>query len=194
MEPKHPTMLTKPPLPDQVGKQGLVMKTGNSKPEVDPLLEGMARRYSGMFLGRHLDLSMYAGWLPVFEQLCADIVLALGEESKDFRWVQTKEKFGSARWYWTMEDKSENLLDILANVSGALGEGVLTLARQRRHAVAELVKAAEQKTRTMCMVCGQTASTKESEGLYVVSCEMHFQLLKRQSEQFIHLCSTRMKA
>lgn len=164
--------------------------TGNREPGIDPLLHGMTKRYAGMFLGRHLGLSMYAGWLPVFERVCEDIDLALGEEREDFRWVQTKEKFGSARWYWTMDDKSENLFDILANVSGAFSDGMPTLASQRRHAVAELVKAAEQKTRTMCMLCGLNGHRQEHRGWYVVCCEEHFQLLKHQPERFIHQCST----
>jgi hypothetical protein len=146
-----------------------------------------------MFNGRNLGLNMCAGWLPVFDGLCADIHQALREASHQFRWSQTKEKFGSARWYWTLGSKTDRALDFLCVFRNYNPDFGIDPLRERRDVVTQLVLAAQEKTRTMCMVCGQAASTKEREGWYVVSCEAHFQLLMRQPEQFIHLCSTGMK-
>ena len=60
-------------------------------------------RFPYMFEGENIGLSVAAGWTAIFEKLCSDIDTLLGEDKRNFHWVQCKEKFGVARWYWEIE-------------------------------------------------------------------------------------------
>ena len=45
-------------------------------------------------------------WFPAFVKLCEEIDALLGDKKRGFCWLQTKEKFGSARYYWKMTGRS----------------------------------------------------------------------------------------
>ena len=64
-------------------------------------VEQLKARFAYMFVGRPISMEFYDGWLPVFAQACEQIDEVLGENKRDFHWVQVKEKFGSARFYFT---------------------------------------------------------------------------------------------
>ena len=59
------------------------------------------------------------GWRSIFEKLCEDIDALLGLDKRGFHFIQCKEKFGSARWYWGMRKvKRPVRVDIFCGVGG----------------------------------------------------------------------------
>jgi hypothetical protein len=56
-----------------------------------------------MFQGNHLGIGICKGWYPIFSKLCQEIDLVMGDNKQGFHWVQVKEKFGAARFYWELD-------------------------------------------------------------------------------------------
>jgi hypothetical protein len=85
----------------------------------------------------------YPGWQGVFDDLCRDIELSFSGNRCGFEWLQLKEKMGAARLYWRMNGYG-------------LGASHLTDRNNTSAAntVEKFVRAAEQKTETLCAKCG----------------------------------------
>lgn len=95
----------------------------------------------------------YRGWWPVFVQLCREVDAALGSDKRGFRWVQVKEQFGVARFYWEAvggDRAIENDIDALDDWD-QVDE---TLGAQRAQMIRELVRTAENETKQRCIACG----------------------------------------
>lgn len=107
-------------------------------------------RFAYMFEGGNIGLEVADGWLPTLQKLCEDIDAALGEDKRGFHWSQLKEKFGAARWYWTMGP----------------GQG-------RRKCVTELVDLAMEKTHQQCAVCGAPGAIDQSAHGMLTLCPAH---------------------
>lgn len=105
---------------------------------------------------RSLGFAIPFGWIPGFYQLCTEIDKLLGDNKHGFSWVQVKEKFGSARYYWEMK-----------------GKGPL------RTQIAKMTLDAENATTDQCAVCGNRGSTDSTGGWLLVLCEDH--ALQRQT-------------
>ncbi|MDZ4283530.1 MAG: hypothetical protein U1C04_22550 [Hydrogenophaga sp.] len=56
------------------------------------------------FSGPSLGVNVARGWLPIFAQLCSDIDAALGPQKRGFYWRQVKEKLGSLRATFRLDD------------------------------------------------------------------------------------------
>jgi hypothetical protein len=136
-------------------------------------------RYRYMFNGENIGLSFHSGWFALFAQLCDDIDALLGQDKRGFHWVQLKEKFGSARYYWEMDQHEPNLrLDLIGpNAVTSLtmsdlqepGAAEPSLAR----CIDELVHAAEIATRSKCIVCGRPATLNQDQPWILVLCAHH---------------------
>lgn len=134
-----------------------------------------------MFEGRNIGLSFYKGWFPLFEQLCEDIDRLLAEDKRGFHWIQLKEKFGSARFYFELEGRSDVHADLIGDrgvttllipgqdSQGGSGEPKASLRQQ----VHELVQAATRLTRERCIVCGEPATLDQSSHHVLMLCEHH---------------------
>ncbi len=151
------------------------MNTNHSLPSSAQALKD---RYSYMFTGQNIGFAFYRGWFELLAQLCADIDTALGENQRNFHWVQIKEKFGSYRLYYSLDDKTPLTLDLVA------GAGHVRLRPKAEPASADapaspaqrirqLVSRAEDTTRSMCMGCGRPAKTKPYDGYYLTLCDEH---------------------
>ena len=143
-------------------------------------LEELQVRYPYMFEKRHLGIRVARGWMGVFTQLCQDIDNLLGDDKQGFHWTQVKEKFGTARFYWSLEDVPSPLrLDIqlpqggvmsfekadtnaLADVEVDVFEQIRTLANQ-----------AEAATATLCVACGKPGTLDVFEGYGLTLCSTH---------------------
>lgn len=104
--------------------------------------------------GAEADVSFLRGWFKGFAELCKSIDSVLGYDKRGFRWVQTKEKMGSASYYWHLDDK------------GAINA---QLARE----IATLVAVACKTTSTLCIRCGNPAMIKSLDGCLLAICDQH---------------------
>jgi hypothetical protein len=134
----------------------------------------LKERFPYMFAGQNIGFSFYRGWLALFENLCQDIDALLGQDKRGFHWVQLKEKFGSARFYWDMKGYANKL-----HVSVISEKGVLELGPHHPDSnspagqIEALVRAATAATRSRCIVCGEAATLDQSDSYVLVLCEAH---------------------
>ncbi|SDH22228.1 hypothetical protein [Bosea robiniae] len=86
------------------------------------------------------------GWTDLIEALCELLDV---EADGDFRFTQVKEKFGQLRCYWTGDDHSGR--------------------------IDQLVEAAEEISASMCEVCGAHAAMRETRpgGYIYAACDEH---------------------
>lgn len=115
----------------------------------------LAARFPYQFAGKNLGLCVSKGWFPLFVQLCTEIDKLLGDNKRNFRWRQVKEKFGTGRFYWSAEKPS--------------GVAAVELI----HAIGELVRAAEQQTAATCAVYGEPGALDRSECHLLTLCHVH---------------------
>ncbi len=110
-------------------------------------------------------------WFPAFAKLCEEIDKLLGENKRGFRWLQTKEKFGSARYYWKMTGRSG---DIHIDMISPQGK-VTTLVDKPKsaqpaivHRISELVRRAQEETGKICFACGEAGELATNRGWLLV--------------------------
>jgi hypothetical protein len=93
--------------------------------------------------------------------------------------VQTKEKFGSARYYWRLADEPPDLhVDVLSES----GSQHLVLQREEPSALArqirELVDAETARTHHLCIACGEPGEVY-TQGWHLVMCPTHTEERRR---------------
>lgn len=124
----------------------------------------------------HVMCEFYRGWMPIVAGLCMELDMLLesfGNQRKQFHWLQMKEKMGSARLYFNLDGQSVTVLDFY-HPNGALSylrlpKSPTDLFRQ----IHALVQAAQEETKTTCMVCGGMAQTKNYDGHLQTLCDAH---------------------
>lgn len=133
----------------------------------------LQNKFTYMFEGPHIDLSFHRGWFPLFVKLCEDIDMLLGGNTRGFHWIQLKEKFGSARFYWAMDDAKPLHMDIM-QPGGVL---IMTLPPEDGGEVAAAIHARVEKaaaaTRTLCIYCGEQGESDTDQGWVLVVCPKH---------------------
>jgi hypothetical protein len=138
--------------------------------------------YPYMFDGPNIGISIPRGWIKIFAQLCEDIDHSLGIDKQDFHFTQCKEKFGGARWYWSMEGRAPaTRIHVISEIAGVndLGRSVHSrkspsLALHALFArINELVEAATAQTRQACIVCSSSATIDHDGGWVLMLCPDH---------------------
>ncbi len=137
-------------------------------------------RFEYQFTGKHLGRTFYRGWFPTFVQLCDGVDALLAEDKRGFNWLQIKEKWGTARFYWEMQGSSTVRLDLripgqLTSVrilEQAAGSAQSSLAER----ITDLVREAEHDTLSQCIVCGGLATISDEEAWVLALCEEHAQV------------------
>lgn len=139
----------------------------------------LQNRYPYMFTGQHLGISVCKGWFPIFAKLCQDVDDLLGENKQGFHWVQVKEKFGSARFYWELDKVGTRLrFDVLTSTglqSGAVDTTGNDHSQNDNGLVAEIAKlemAAEAATAGVCAACGEPGA-RHSNAYFLTLCQTH---------------------
>ena len=136
-------------------------------------------RYPYMFEGPNIGISIPHGWMPIFESLCEDIDVLLGADKQGFHFTQCKEKFGSARWYWTVRDVEPSIRINVISEMGTVTELVRTekLRESARRSLSaridELVDAATSQTEQACIVCGSAGEGDRHGGWVLMLCHAH---------------------
>jgi hypothetical protein len=117
--------------------------------------------------------------LPEFAKLCEQIDELLGDDKHGFHWRQCKEKFGIARWYWTMKGERKQALRI--DIISGMQALPMTLKDSKpkqsepslQDQIGELIGRAEAKTQQACIVCGQQGKLDQQESYVLVLCAEH---------------------
>ncbi len=139
--------------------------------------EEIKAQYPYQFAGRNIGLSIANGWLPDFEKLCRDIDALLGDNKRGFHWVQLKEKFGSARYYWEMKNvNAPPAVDIrmsdrviqYTNKPKAKASG-----KELVDEIRDLISRASDRTLTRCIVCGEVGKPDNLDYYTLVLCVEH---------------------
>ena len=154
------------------------MNTNHNLPDT---LQALKERYPYMFAGQNIGFAFYRGWFEMFVQLCADIDAALGENRRGFHWVQIKEKFGSYRLYYSMQQDAGVTSISYEAVPGPGHVGLRPRAEpvdagapaSPAQRIRQLVNQAEDATTGMCMACGAPARVKSYGGNYLNLCGRH---------------------
>lgn len=134
-------------------------------------------RFPYMFEGQNIGISIARGWEGLFVHLCEDIDKLLGPDKQGFHWVQVKEKFGSARFYWTMKNRSPSVRVDIISESGVVAS-LVTRGDGRKpqsldQEIAALVDKATDMTWEMCIVCGKPGAANDDEPYVLVLCPDH---------------------
>ncbi len=140
-------------------------------------LKEIKQLYPYQFEGKNIGLSIARGWLPEFAELCHKIDQLLGNNKRSFHWLQLKEKFGSARYYWEMKNvKTPLVIDIIAP------DGVVSYTNKPkakandRELVEELnnlISKASDGTMKSCIVCGKSGKPDNLDYYTLVLCDEH---------------------
>lgn len=135
------------------------------------------------------------GWFALVDALCTDVEQLLGDQAAAFQWEQIKEKFGSARLYWSLRDRQQALV---ADVGGAAAAGEpdegpdeegyiervdptplglrisFTPADDLSQRIAARVRQAEQASAAICETCGAKGRLRTTKnGYYFTACPAH---------------------
>ncbi len=133
--------------------------------------------YPYQFEGKHLDLSIAKGWLPEFAELCKNVDELLGENKRGFHWVQLKEKFGSARYYWSIDGKDDSFrVDVFEPKKVVSFEMSPTGKKDQQDLfdhLSKIIRSAEAATNDHCIACGALGKVDKQDGYLLVLCETH---------------------
>lgn len=144
-------------------------------------LKEIKQLYPYQFAGKNLGFGIANGWLPEFTELCKNIDDLLGENKRGFHWVQLKEKFGTARYYWSIKGRKDSVrVDFISPKKVASYETNQPAAKGQPQALfdllSEMIDAAESKTRKQCIVCGAPGKFDQQEGYVLMLCDLHVKL------------------
>lgn len=111
------------------------------------------------------------GWMPVMADMCKEVdELMRGRLDRySFSWIQFKEKFGIGRFYYQLRLRSDP--------DGNKKDSPKTA--ELRRAVLEVKLRAEERTASLCEVCGQPAELIRDQGWLVTLCPEHAAMLRR---------------
>ena len=158
--------------------------------EQNDSLASMEARFPYQFEGYNLGISVPKGWMPVFSELCADIDQALGTDKRGFCWRQVKEKFGTGRFYWALDEQSSATRIDVALPNGSQSFQSSPSAETSNNPVASIAEAihklvheAEAKTSEICILCGEEPAKPDSTTGYVLTlCKLHTELRMRDPD------------
>ena len=144
-------------------------------------------RFPYMFAGRNIGISISKGWFSLFASLCQEIDAQLGADKRDFHWLQAKEKFGAARWYWNMSGQSSGLSIKLFDHAGEVTTLLNTRLEKPANTLAArihiLIEAAQAKTHSRCIVCGDTGRHDNQAVDALVLCDKHAEMRKTGGDE-----------
>lgn len=121
----------------------------------------------------NIGFGFYRGWMPIIAGLCIELDRILGDDRELFHWRQIKEKFGSARLYYSFAEQTLLRVDIHSP------DGVQSLRQQPVErsdlgkAVDQLIAEAEKATCSACLICGDYAETRSYGGFHITVCDRH---------------------
>lgn len=136
-------------------------------------LQDLKQRFAYMFETPVLGLDFYRGWLADFIRACEEIDAVLGDDKRGFRFTQTKEKYGSARYYFS----TDAVTPLRLSINDGQGLRELTTGLKDEHdtemQIATILHEAEKKTAHTCMLCGAPGEVHRFGGWLACACRAH---------------------
>lgn len=120
-----------------------------------PSLRDLQSTFPYQFSQESLGVNVARGWLPIFAQLCSDIDAALGHQKRGFYWRQVKEKLGSLRTTFRLDD------------------GVYEREEALVRSLFDLVGKAEKRSQTICAACGEPGRLDTNDRYLITLCQVH---------------------
>ena len=147
-------------------------------------LSEVQERYPYMFEGEHIGHEVQLGWTDVFGQVCQEVDQLLGPDPRRFHWTQLKEKFGSARWYYSLERLPGELIErprvTFSSFNPADGSVTrlnptdsVIVHKSVSDRIAAVIQAGQDKTSTICIICGDAGSPDVLKDYALVLCKKH---------------------
>ena len=144
-------------------------------------LAGLRNRFPYMFEGENIGLAIPTGWLGIVTKACEEIDALLGDDRHQFEYIQIKEKFGTLRVYWRMRGNSSAIrIDLISP------DGIASYSSDKkskdpgdeglRKRISEIVAAAENASKTACIVCGQPGRLDKANWYLLTLCLDHTKL------------------
>lgn len=111
------------------------------------------------------------GWMPVMADMCREVdeLMAGKLDRYSFGWVQFKEKLGTGRFHYHLRLRSDP--------DGNKKDSPKTA--ELRRAVLEVKLRAQERTASLCEVCGQPAELIRDQGWLATLCPEHAAMLRR---------------
>lgn len=132
----------------------------------------LKQRFSYMFTGPNIGLDIFRGWLPDFVEACEAIDALLGNEKKGFHFSQCKEKYGWARYYFSTSGVRINKISM--RFKGGIRELTTGLeGHELEQQITKILDAAEEKSMTKCIVCGEPSEIRTYSRWDICACEKH---------------------
>ena len=114
------------------------------------------------------------GGFSGFARTCEEIDALLGDDRRGFHFVQAKEKFGAARYYYSVGGKKRKILDEIVDVPGARQWRTATQKGDRvADEIDRLIDAAQQQSGVTCMICGAPGEIVPSPQWLRCVCKKH---------------------
>lgn len=137
-------------------------------------VDQLKARFPYMFRGEAISIELCDGWFPIFAEACRQIDEVLGENKRGFCWIQLKEKFGSARFYYRLGNSKRIVVDLVDSQRGhTLIKDPTKDGDPTSDRIDAIVDQAEARTQTNCMICGAPAQTWPYGGYYMTLCPSH---------------------
>lgn len=124
-----------------------------------PSLRDVQSTFPYQFSQESLGVNVALGWLPIFAQLCGDIDTALGSQKRGFYWRQVKEKWGSLR------------------ASFRLNDGVYEREEGLVRSRFDFAGKAEQRSQIICAACSEPGRLDTNDRYLITLCQPHLDQL-----------------
>lgn len=145
--------------------------------DTDDHVQELMGRYPRLFSGANAALGVWypLGWDGLMVRMCTALDALLSDpEAQRFRVEQVKEKFGTLRFYYSVDGRPKTTVDVVG-----LGPHTRLENRprpRRRFPAKEvdaLISAAESESGVTCATCGQPGVLRKYRWLYVAcdSCD-----------------------
>jgi hypothetical protein len=138
--------------------------------ELSRLVAAHPRLFGGTSPAIHSYLM--PGWFDLVDKLCTDVETVLGDDTKKFRVLQLKEKFGALRFYYELGKTSDRRVDLVA-VSGTLSLRSKTEGATKMDLVRRLVDEAEARSTQVCERCGRAGELRKVSSWLTALCDEH---------------------
>jgi hypothetical protein len=116
------------------------------------------------------------GWAALVDGLCTDLERLLGPQGcQPFVVDQIKEKLGALRFYWSLGQEADLVVDMMSTQ----GYATLTIkggSSPLFQSVRQRVAAAMQASASTCQECGSRGTLRNIDGRLVTLCDHHDQL------------------
>lgn len=136
-------------------------------------LRALKMRHPYMFARPHIGQDFYRGWVPGLIVACDAIDRLLGHDKRGFHLRQIKEKFGSARYYWSTDHVTPLRLSLSTNGGLLERQYGLESADDVTKQICQLLLAAEESSRRECIVCSKPAEVRSFGGWLLATCTQH---------------------